>query len=350
MALSALPVLLVAGDVPPTEFRVFKAGENPSEKGTFIFDEKSALSVMEEFARLGKPMLLDYNHGTLVEGAAPEASISAGEGLPEVRNGELWLTGIKWTARASQLLTAKEYRLFSPYFHHDKDGHVTRLVNVALTNLPALNNIEPLVAASANPTEEPSMETCTACAQLNAKLSAMDEECKALKAKLSAFEKKDEEATTRATALTALTGQATAAAALGTVEGWKKKAEGYDKLAAESAAREEQALTASLTAALDAGATEGKVPPAGKDSLKAAVLKMGAGKVTKDGVEWLTAHIAALPKLVATTEKPQPDPAEAGSIALTAREKEVLAKHGLKEEPALKAKKAEAERKARLTG
>lgn len=310
-ALSALPVALGQGDAPPTEFRVFKAGENPSEKGTFIFDDASALSVMEEFKQHGKPMLLDFNHGTLVEGAAPEASISAGEGMPEIRNGELWLRDIKWTQRADAMLRAKEYRLFSPYFNHDKDNHVTRLINVALTNLPALDNIQPLVAASANPNNEDDMATeCTACAALNAKLSAMDEECKSLKAKLSAFEKKDADDSTKATALSALTGKTVHAETLGVIQGWKAKAEQHDVLAAKLAEQEATALSAELTAALDSDPARVPGKPGEKGTVRATLetqaLTLGGGKPSKEGVAFLKALIPGLPKQVPTGEHQAP--------------------------------------------
>ena len=40
----------------PTEFRIFASGANPSEKGTFRFTEKSALSVMAEYTSHATPM------------------------------------------------------------------------------------------------------------------------------------------------------------------------------------------------------------------------------------------------------------------------------------------------------
>ncbi len=136
------------GEVP-SEFRIFRFGVNHSEKGDFLFDDLAAESVMAEYRAHGKPMLLDYGHGTTLEAPTPEQAISAGQFIPEVRSDGLWASAIKWTARASAFLAALEYRLFSPFFEHDSaTGRITRLINVALTNLPALDNIEPLVAAS----------------------------------------------------------------------------------------------------------------------------------------------------------------------------------------------------------
>lgn len=324
-ALAAFPFELAADRTAPSEFRIFRKGANPSEKGVFIFNETSALSVMETYTRLNKPMRFDYNHGTLLESPpTPEASLSAGTFVPEVRAGELWATKCNWTARAASLLAAGEYGEFSPYFDHDKDGVVTRLINCALTNLPALNDIESLVAASATPTKDDDMEACTACAALNTRLSAMDEECKALKAKLSTFEKDKDDEKTKASALTALTGKPTYPETLGVITGWKTKAEGYDKLAAESAEREATALRAELTAVLDGGVKDGKIPPASKPAIEASALQLGGGKASKEGVAFLTALVAGMPKLIATTETPVP----AGTLALSKERLEIARQMG----------------------
>ena len=44
----------------PDEFCVFKAGLNPSTKGTFLFDDKAQKLVMEAYASRGVPMMMDY--------------------------------------------------------------------------------------------------------------------------------------------------------------------------------------------------------------------------------------------------------------------------------------------------
>ncbi len=324
---TTLSIDLGTDNAPPTEFRMFKAGENPSEKGMFLFTPESALSVMNEYAKHGKTLRFDFNHGTLLEGVDPEVSKSAGSFSLEVRDGELWATQCNWTDYAAQKITSREYGDFSPYFNHDKNGVITRVINCALTNLPALDDIEPLVAASATHTDEDHM-ACEACTALTAQLTAataransMDEECKALKARLSLFEKKDDEEKTKATALTALTGKQSHAETLGVINGWKLKAEAHDKLAADLAERDATALKLEvesigkqITAALDAGFAEGKVPGKPGETgtvraeLEAATLKMGGGKPSKEGLAFLTALIAGMPKTV-KTEQITPPPA-----------------------------------------
>lgn len=304
----------------PTEFRIFKAGENPSEKGLFKFTDASARTVMAAFAAHAKPMLLDYNHGTTLEAATPEQAIAAGQFTPEIRGGELWATDIKWTDRARALLSAGEYRLFSPFFTHDKDGQVLRLVNVALTNLPALDGIAPLVAASASThDQEPEMETCTACAALSAQLSSMKTERDALQAKCFAFEKKDADGDADAAKASALrvdiaklTGQSEAPAAVGVLSAWKASHDRVAALSAELDGIKSKALSDQFTAVLDKAVADKLITPSQKKDFWEAKCRVD-GKVTADGLGMLTAFVATATPIVATAATAG---ADAGSTAI----------------------------------
>lgn len=48
----------------------------------------------------------------------------------------IWAEGVDWTPAAAAAIEAREYRYASPFFHHDKQGRITRIVNAALTNIP----------------------------------------------------------------------------------------------------------------------------------------------------------------------------------------------------------------------
>ncbi len=137
-------------EAPPTEIRLFKLGENESEKGTFVFDEEAARMVLDAFEQKGQDRLgIDYEHQSL--STPPVEAPAAGWFVPRVINGELFASDIKWTAKAFDRIAAKEYRFFSPAFEFDPEtGRVTRLINFALTNSPALNELPGLVAASSN--------------------------------------------------------------------------------------------------------------------------------------------------------------------------------------------------------
>lgn len=309
---------------PPTEFRIFRAGVNTSDKGDFVFDDEAAAMVMSAYAKKANTLTMDYEHQALADPPI-EAPASAYSWTPEVRNGELWATNVKWTERAAGMIEAREYTRFSPAFFHDrKTMRVQKILNMALTNVEALDGIEPLMAASATTTtageipmakkmqckaclkalkaptddEDGDEVMCTACgatARLNAvvglKASAHESELTGELAALAGLR----------TNVIALTGEKTAAAALGTIEAWKTKALGYDKLAAESAERETATLSANFKVSLDALSTNGQVEPAKRAEFEILALKFGAGRPSQAGVEFLTSLAATLPKKVTTT-------------------------------------------------
>jgi phage I-like protein len=136
---------------PPSEFRIFTAGIVDTAKGAFVFDEAAAALVMAEYEKHGIDLMLDYDHASLGTDRSPDpaqAGKAAGWFNLEVRDGELWAVNVRWTPPAAEALARKEWRFMSPAFTTDENGRVTSLLNVAITNLPATRNLQPLMAAS----------------------------------------------------------------------------------------------------------------------------------------------------------------------------------------------------------
>lgn len=132
----------------PSEIRLFRFGPNETHNGTFTFDEGSAKSVLENFARYGLPRLaIDYDHKSVAGEGPADAGKAAGSFIPEVRTDGLWATDIQWTASAREALEAKEWLYFSPTFETESEtGRVLSILNFALTNFPATFGLQPLVA------------------------------------------------------------------------------------------------------------------------------------------------------------------------------------------------------------
>ena len=89
----------VDGEAPPSEFRLFKAGENETTKGTFTFDAEAARAVMAAAAqRDGVDYPIDLEHLSLEStdsrGFDPDAR---GWFQLAARNGELWAVNVRWT-------------------------------------------------------------------------------------------------------------------------------------------------------------------------------------------------------------------------------------------------------------
>jgi hypothetical protein len=142
--------IAVAGNEPPSEFRIFKAGQNETSKGVFIFDDKAAEHVLATYADQGNELMVDYDHGSLGLAVDPaHAGKAAGWFNLELRDGELWAANVRWTEPAAKALAHAEWRYLSPAFELDENGRVLSLINVALTNMPATKRMQPLMAASA---------------------------------------------------------------------------------------------------------------------------------------------------------------------------------------------------------
>lgn len=141
----------------PTELRLFHAGVNEYNDGDrLLFDDEAAKSVMSRYSMRGIDMMADYEHQSLARPPI-EAPASAKKWMPEVRNGDLYATDIRWTDRAKSMIAAGEYRYYSVAAKVDpKSNRIVEMINFALTNNPAANHIAPLKAASANQIQETS--------------------------------------------------------------------------------------------------------------------------------------------------------------------------------------------------
>jgi len=142
---------IAVGTSPPSEFRLFVSGENSSEKGSFIFDEEAARLVLPAAAKKGTDYMIDLEHQALDEATPdPTARDARGWFRLEVRSGELWAASVRWTPDGQARLTEKRQRYVSPAFEVDpKTRRVTRIINVALTALPATHHTPALIAAAA---------------------------------------------------------------------------------------------------------------------------------------------------------------------------------------------------------
>ncbi len=142
--------IVLTGDNPPGEFRIFTAGQVDTSKGTFVFDGEAAASVMADYAAQGNELMVDYDHASLAGISLDPAQSGKAAGWYgiELRNGELWAVNVRWTPPAAEALKRKEWRYMSPAFTTGEGGRITSLLNVALTNIPATRKLEPLMAAS----------------------------------------------------------------------------------------------------------------------------------------------------------------------------------------------------------
>lgn len=135
----------IAEKNPPKEFPLFKFGENPAYhfgmgEQNIEFTQTDAYKFLAN--NKNKKIMIDYDHGSLMMNSPnpAETSKAAGFGYLSLRDDGLYLTNIEWNPPAIDKLKNGEFRYVSPAYETNSDGEMERFINVALTNLPALQN------------------------------------------------------------------------------------------------------------------------------------------------------------------------------------------------------------------
>jgi phage I-like protein len=304
----------------PSEFRLLRYGVNDSDYGPITFDEIAAAMVMKDFAEKGIPRLFaDWNHGMIPDDPDDKPSRADGAScasfVPAVRNGELWATDVQWTDDGRTDVEGRRYNLFSPAFSWEVGGdgqlRPNCLINFALVNRAGLDNIAPLIAATATAIRQQGslhmeyeklyQETKLALEAAHIRIKALEgtgAEVMALSAAVGI--RPDAASTDRLTAVQGLVtfrgdilklaGADSVAAAVGTFAQWKDKAVKHDELVVLAAKRDEESLGKELDGALKRYSNELKLPPAEIPHERAAALAFGGGKPSKEGIAYLTAR------------------------------------------------------------
>jgi len=120
----------------------------------YVFLEADADALKAEFDRRGVDGMIDYNHQQLRAKTNGQPAPAAGW-YPEMVKTPAGLS-IKtaWTDRAKEFIANKEYRYTSPLFYKDSlTNRITRLINVALTNIPGTDRQQALIALELRATE-----------------------------------------------------------------------------------------------------------------------------------------------------------------------------------------------------
>jgi phage I-like protein len=137
--------LVLEAAVLPEWIRLLPLGQVDlvDDRPPFEVDREAVAAMVEAFDARGVDLVVDYEHQSLNGGRAPAAGwikemTAKGDGL--------WAR-VEWTAQAQEYLRNKEYRYFSPVLKLDPDTRKPLvLMHVALTNVPAMKGVAPLVA------------------------------------------------------------------------------------------------------------------------------------------------------------------------------------------------------------
>lgn len=120
-------------------------GESVRDDGIrLLVDPLAARLIQNRFDRLGRDVVIDYEHHSLGgDWSAPDGrAIAAGwmkKGTLEVVPGEGVYCQVEWTPQAASEIANKQYRFLSPATYYDaKTGRVFEIPCAGLTNDPAL--------------------------------------------------------------------------------------------------------------------------------------------------------------------------------------------------------------------
>lgn len=134
--------------LPAGEFR--SRDGRPAECAAWLTNAEIAAKLIADIAALANPIVIDYEHQTLLSAEngqkAPAAGWFAAEGM-EWREGQGLFAKVEWTEIAKLHIDAKEYKFISPVILYDKKtGAVKKILNAALTNNAAIDGMEEVSA------------------------------------------------------------------------------------------------------------------------------------------------------------------------------------------------------------
>jgi phage I-like protein len=140
--------------------QIFPAGEFSVPHGAMLgegpwrLDAASAQRLIARVAARKNPLVIDFEHQTLMSRENGKPAPAAGWIQPdslEWRDDGLWAAGVEWTADAEAMIQAGQYKFLSPVFTFDPaSGAPQDLLNVALTNNPAIDGMSAVAVAAAS--------------------------------------------------------------------------------------------------------------------------------------------------------------------------------------------------------
>jgi hypothetical protein len=131
---------------------LFPFGKTKTRKGYVILDADGARAALADYtSNLGDGntlgLMFDFEHKSITPGAPAGSGKASGWGRLAIRDDGIYAESIAFTETAIAGITAKvpEWRFFSPVVELDERRRIMRIVNIALTNLPATVRQTPIV-------------------------------------------------------------------------------------------------------------------------------------------------------------------------------------------------------------
>jgi phage I-like protein len=150
----------------PVAWRLLKPGQSIAWKADkelkLEFSDEKFDTIVSNFKSKNVRIPIDSNHavpalcrflGTaedenLIMARLGSNALALGYGDVEKRPDGLWFANVEWSPLGQSILKAKAMKYFSPVIQGLKNQQLLRITSVALTNTPALNDIDSLAASS----------------------------------------------------------------------------------------------------------------------------------------------------------------------------------------------------------
>jgi len=225
---------------------------------TWLWDTQAQRDVLNEYAKRGIDLPLDWEHATHHRAENGETAPAAGWiDTLEIRDGAL-MGRVQWTPRGREQVQAREYRFISPVFEYAANtARIARLISAGLTNRPNL----PLRALNREASLSPEQEyPMTRTAELAAGIAALglkpDADDAAIKTAINTLKTERDAAT--AIAKNAETPSLALYVPRADYDTLKQRAENAEQTIK---ARDDAAHKAAVDAAIDGAVKAGKIAP-----------------------------------------------------------------------------------------
>ncbi|HEN3379970.1 TPA: phage protease [Yersinia enterocolitica] len=135
---------------PAGEFRAVDG--RPEECDHWLMNAEIAQLLIDAANARSTPYVIDYEHQTLKAAKNGQPAPASGWFKTlEWREGKgLYAVGVNWTDAAAAMVLKDEYLFISPVFSYNKSGHVVQILHAALTNTPALDDMDEVMLAAAS--------------------------------------------------------------------------------------------------------------------------------------------------------------------------------------------------------
>lgn len=154
------PKRVVAGGLrvnektPPHDIQIWNVGENPTDYGVHIWNDRSIASAMARYQERGNPLVIDVEHiGTKTAEGKPAPT--GGYASLELRDGAPWLT-FAWSDYGTEQIQSGERLFLSPEYDVDPDtGEILALYRVSLVADPGTHRARYLASAKGHEGMDP---------------------------------------------------------------------------------------------------------------------------------------------------------------------------------------------------